>query len=91
LWASTASSSLFAVAHLGHDGDVAFDLEQGGQRAEHHALIFGEHHPDGVAALLRGGIHLAQGPPVSAAGVFAAPSFSGRVMVSLVPASEFAS
>jgi hypothetical protein len=41
----------FAVARLGDDGDVAFDFEQRGERTQHHALIFGQDHADGLAAV----------------------------------------
>ena len=41
---------LLAVARFGDDGDVAFDFEQGGERAQHHPLIFGQNHADGLAA-----------------------------------------
>jgi hypothetical protein len=42
---------LLAIAHLGDDGDVTLDLEQRGQSAEHHALIFGENNTNGFAIL----------------------------------------
>ena len=37
---------LAAVAGLADDLDVGFDVEQGRQCAEHHALIFGDEHPN---------------------------------------------
>ncbi len=39
-----------SVARLRNDGNVALDFEQCGKGAQHHALIFGEHHADGFSA-----------------------------------------
>ncbi len=44
----------FAVAGFGRHLDVAFDFEQGSERPQHHALIFGEDHTDRVAVLFEG-------------------------------------
>jgi hypothetical protein len=43
----------FSVANLCDDRDIAFDLEQRGQCAQHHALVFGENHPDLLPAFFR--------------------------------------
>ena len=44
----------FAVAGLRDYGNVAFDFEQGSQRSEHHALIFGEDDADRLASFFCG-------------------------------------
>jgi hypothetical protein len=36
---------------LSDDGDVAFDLEQRGESAQDHALVFGENHANLFAAV----------------------------------------
>jgi hypothetical protein len=47
----------FAVAGAAHHGNVAFDLEQGSERAEHHALVFRNHDPDSLACVFGNGGH----------------------------------
>ena len=43
----------FAVVRLRHHGNVALDIEQRGERAEYHPLVFGQNHADGLAAFFR--------------------------------------
>jgi len=69
----------FAVSHLSYDGDVALDLEQRRESAEHHALIFGDDDANGLASFLRAGIQLAPSD-------FGDTSFTGTMIVSFVPA-----
>ena len=76
---------LFSVASLCDNRNVAFDFKKGGKRSEHHALILGENHANSFAAFLCR-IHLLQlslAGKISSIGI----SFSGRVIVSVVPAA----
>ncbi len=76
---------LLAIAHLSHDRDVAFDFEQRGERAEHHALILGDDNTNGFAVFLRDGIQLSRSPYFDMPDFGALP-FRGTVIASRVPA-----
>src|SRR3984957_9118241 len=73
-------NSLFAVANLSNDRDVAFDLEEGGKRAKNHALIFGQNHADGLAILFCDRIQLTALPDFG-------ETLSGTAMMIFVPSS----
>ena len=82
----------FAVARLRDHRDVAFNVEQRGQRAQHHSLIFGENHADGLAGFFCA-VSGAVLDVFSEWTQFWQPSsldatcFRGNVIVSVVPAS----
>ena len=53
--AANGFAGLAAVGGGGDDGDVSFELEEGGECAEHHGLIFGEDNADGGAHVVTRG------------------------------------
>jgi len=52
LCSSTAAKASFPVTRTLHDRDIAFNFQQRSQRAQNHALIFGDYHTNRLARVL---------------------------------------
>src|SRR5579864_1438306 len=78
---------LFAVSRLRHHRNVALNIEQRGQGAKHHSLVFGQHYADTPTSFDSLSRALFLGIQLWTPSLFDTVSFNGSVMVSVVPAS----